>query len=276
MDIIHRVSFNSKKDPDFDQFIRQSQIPYKAILLPGGGSELITFTITESDRNWPRISNLMLQCGAVDLIETIFTDSEIRNAEWLRLKSTFERGYPQPKMNWPIKQSSYQIFCPNCALYQQTQPMRIAKEPYLGNMSFMTLIWTSEILCKPGVATSLQEMGAQGFEVWDVLLHKTSQPVENVRQIFIPTIASPGVVIEDDLQRKTCPVCGVTKYYQHLKGVMNIRRESLPANTDFMLTHEWFGHGYLAWREILVSNRVARFILDKGWKGVRFKVVDLV
>jgi hypothetical protein len=57
---------------------------------------------------------------------------------------------------------------------------------------------------------------------------------------------------------------------------MYLKREALLPDTDFVLTHEWFGHGLLAWREMLVSNRVANLILAKGWSGVRFKVVELV
>jgi hypothetical protein len=57
---------------------------------------------------------------------------------------------------------------------------------------------------------------------------------------------------------------------------MYLKKEAVLPDTEFMLTHEWFGHGLLSWREILVSNRVASRILDKGWQGVRFKVIELV
>lgn len=50
----------------------------------------------------------------------------------------------------------------------------------------------------------------------------------------------------------------------------------MPTDVDFVRTDEWFGSGLIAFREILVSNRVARLILDKGWQGVRMKGVELV
>lgn len=57
---------------------------------------------------------------------------------------------------------------------------------------------------------------------------------------------------------------------------MYVRREAIPEGVDFVRTHEWFGaRSKAAYREILVSNRVARLVLEKGWKGVRFKVVVL-
>ena len=122
----------------------------------------------------------------------------------------------------------------------------------------------------------LESIQARGYEVWHDLIHKTGKPSERVNQLFVSGIALPGVVIDDNLERKICPVCGTTKYHPHVKGPMKLKRESLLPDTDFMLTYEWFGHGLLAWREILVSNRVASLILDRGWQGVRFKVVDLV
>jgi len=97
-----------------------------------------------------------------------------------------------------------------------------------------------------------------------------------VRQLYVPTIANPSVVVEDDLERTICPNCGMTKYHPHMKGMMKIKREALLPDVDFQLTHEWFGHGLLAWRELLVSNRIANLILDKKWEGVRFKVVELI
>ena len=54
-------------------------------------------------------------------------------------------------------------------------------------------------------------------------------------------------------------------------------RNSLARDVDLQLTHEWFGAGSaIAYREILGSNRLARLILDYGWRGVTLKPVQLV
>jgi hypothetical protein len=281
MDIKHRISVNST-EADFLAAIAEMGVEYKLIQLPGNGGNLITILILESDPRWNSVVELVKTqkhfevYGVGDLIETIFSEDEIRKASWLRLISTFEQGYPQPKPHWPIKQLSYDIICPKCAIYRQTHPMRLAKEPNLGRKSFMSLIWAAEIFCTPEVILGLENMQAKGYETWDALIHKTGKPSERVHQLYVPGIASPGVIVDDDLERKICPVCGTVKSYLHVKGKMYLKREALLPDTDFMLTHEWFGHGLLAWREMLVSNRIASLILDKGWGGVRFKVVELV
>lgn len=282
MDIKHRISINSKKDVEFMSVVIELGIDYKGIELPGGVSQLVTFVISESDPRWKTVAKLIKVYkdfdlyGPGDQLETVFSEDEIRKASWLRLISVFEQGYPQPKLHWPLKQLSYEIICPKCAIYKQTHPMRLAKEPSLGKKSFMSLIWAGEILCTPEVIRGLEEMHAKGYEAWDAIIHKTGNPSERVRQLHISGIASPGVVIGDDLERKVCPGCGTTKYYPHVKGIMVLKKEALQPDADFILTHEWFGHGLLAWREMLVSNRIARLILDKGWQGVRFKVVEVV
>lgn len=230
----------------------------------------------ESNPHWTIVSELIRTKGASDLKDTIFSNDEILNSEWLRLVSGFEQGYPQPKSHWPIKQLSYQLLCPECCTYRQTNSMRLAKEPSLGKKSFMSLIWTSEIFCIPGVMSELKKLRAKGFEDWSVVIHKTGLQSGRVRQIFIPGVADPGVIIDDDLERTICPRCNTTKYFPHVRGKMYIKRDALLSDVDFMLTFEWFGHGLLAWREMLVSNRIARLVLAKGWRGIRFKVIDLV
>jgi hypothetical protein len=276
MEIWHRISFNATTKPDFLEAIQGFGVIKKRLELPGGGGTMVYVDIIESNPHWAIVSELVAIRGATDIIETFFTADEIRDAEWLRLVSTFEQGYPQPKPHWPLKQLSFEIICPKCAIYKQTNPLRLAKEPNLGRKSFMSLIWTGEIFCTPEVILGLENIQAKGYEVWDAVIHKTDEPSEKVRQLYVPGIALPGVILDDDLERKICPVCGTTKYYPHVKGPMYLKREALLSDTDFMLTHEWFGHGLLAWREILVSSRIASLVLDKGWGGVRFKVIELI
>jgi len=276
MEILHRISINSKKDAEFMTAIHELQIQHTAIELPGGESSFITFEMTESDPRWNVVADLINMCSAVNIVETIFSEEEIRSAEWLRMICVFEQGYPQPKMSWPFNQPDRELLCPKCAIYRQIAPMHIAREPHLGKKAFMTTIWTHEIFCIPAVFSGFEEIHARGYEAWDVILHKTGETSQKVRQLFVPAIAEPGVVFEDQQKRMKCPECGTVKFTAHMRGILRIRRESLIADTDFMLTNEWFGSGYLAWREIIVSNKVAQLVLDRGWQGIRFKVVEVV
>jgi hypothetical protein len=57
---------------------------------------------------------------------------------------------------------------------------------------------------------------------------------------------------------------------------MHVHREAFPFDTDAIQSHEWFGSGRGAYREIFISRRLARLILDEGWRGVQLKPVELV
>ena len=276
MEILHRITFNVSSKKEFRKVVEDTEIQKKTLQLPGDGGLLVFVDIAESDPKWPEISSLIASIGAADTQDTFFTASEIQTATWLRMVSTFEQGYPQPKMSWPFKQTDRELRCPKCAIYKQIAPMRIAKEPHLGKKAFVHTIWTNEIFCTPEVVRGLEEIQAKGYEVWNIILHKSGQVSEKIRQLYVPSVASPGFIAEEDLGRTLCSECGVTKYNAHMRGIMRIKKEAIVPETDFMLIHEWFGSGYLAWREILVSNRVAKYILDQGWQGVRFKVVELV
>lgn len=73
-----------------------------------------------------------------------------------------------------------------------------------------------------------------------------------------------------------CSVCGITKYNYHNRGYMHIERQALVTDVDFQLTYKWFGSGAFAYREFLISNRVARVILEKGFGRVQWKPIKLI
>jgi hypothetical protein len=273
MEIQHRITFGHKDD--VDDTIENMGLDYKTSPLPGGGY-LIHIDTSESDDRWQEIAALARQKNALDMFDTIFTGEEILTAEWLRLVPVFEQGYPQPQETWTRAHVNYADHCSQCGTYRQVESFRIKKEPNLGKNDFMSLYWTYALFCTPRVVEQLQSHHLEGYEVWDVVLHRREVRSEKVVQLFIPGVADPALVRADDLQREVCPLCHVTKYYPHMRGVMYLKRDALLPGVDLMQTYEWFGSGHSAYREIIVSNRFARLILEQGWKGVRMKVVEAV
>lgn len=280
MEIIHHVSFNTLSSHSMLGAIKDLYLKYKILDLPGGGGQLVIFDISETNPIWNTVFILLKEhigfdiYHSGDIYETYFSDEEIRSAEWLRLIPTFEQGYPQPKGNWPIKQQSLINVCPTCCTYQQNNPIRFYKEPALGQNSFMTLIGVGELFATNDVISNFMRMDAKGYETWNVIINKIGKVSEKVSQLYFPWITKPGLIDREEMRQVNCPNCGTIKYYPHKKGIMKFKREILIPGINFMRTYEWFGVGLFAFREILVSNSIAQLILDKGWKGVRFKVVD--
>lgn len=275
MEIWHRITFGHRDS--VDATIESLNVKHKRSPLPGRGY-LIHVDITESDPRWPQLIALVREKNALDMYDTIFTEPEILSAEWVRIKPVFEQGYPQPEETWVENPLNYENECPKCgAGFRQKAPFRLAKEPRLGKHDFMCLYWTYTLFCTPKVLEALKAHQIRGYEVWQAIIHRISQPSKVVSQLVFPNVAGPGLADVDKLQPETCPRCGITKYAYHKRGYMHLKREALRPDMDVLLTNEWFGSGgYSGFREILISNRLARLILEKGWRGVALKPVEVV
>jgi hypothetical protein len=273
MDIWHRITFSHRDN--VDSTIEALGLKYKKNPFPGEGY-LIHIDIYESAAAWPQIEALVRQKNALDVFDTIFAPEEILHAEWVRLVPIFEQGYPQPYTTWVTNPINYKDHCPACGTFQQAASFRLKKELNLGRKDFVSLYWTYALFCAPYVFDELEAHGIRGYEKWDAIIHKTDVPSQKVSQLYVPTIANPGLVKAEGLRREKCSACGLTKYYPHMKGVMYLAREALVPDTDIIQTHEWFGSGRSAYREVLISNRFAKLILEKGWQGIRLKVVELL
>ncbi|MGB3218578.1 MAG: hypothetical protein WBD79_14365 [Anaerolineae bacterium] len=274
MEIWHRIMFS--KQEAVDNTLDSLGIQYKKSPLPGE-HYVITFEMAESDRRWPQVAELIREKNAPNLYNTAFTPREVQAAEWIRLMPTFEQGYPQPKEGWEL--ATYAHECPQCGVgYRQQAPFHLAKEPRLGRHSFMSLYWAAySVFATPNVLDVLAAQGIRGYERWDALIHRTGQPSQVVSQLFFPIVAGPGLAEEDKLQPETCPQCGLTKYGYHKRGYMRIKRAALRSDVVVQLTHEWIGSGgHSGFREILISNRLARLILENNWHGVSLKPVELI
>ncbi len=277
MEIWHRVAFNGDMKSGFKTVVEKIGIEYGIAPLPNHTTGLVYFDIDESDRRWTQVEELIRAKGASDIYDTLFTTEEILNAEWVRLIPTFEQGYPQPKATWVTNPVNYENACSKCGTgFRQMTPFRLAKEPRLGKNDFMTLYWTYALFATPKVFESLETHEIRGYERWKAIIHKTNQPCQTVSQLYIPHVSNPGLAELDKVQTETCSKCRITKYAPHMRGYMCYSRDALLPDLDIQLTDEWFGSGAFAFREILISNRFARLILDEGWQGMKLKPIRLM
>jgi hypothetical protein len=273
MKIVHRVGFSHRSNvrPILDEL----GVKYQTQDLPGVAAALIYFDIAESDPRWAEVGRLIQTKGASDIFNTTFSTEEILEAEWIRLIPMYERDYPQPEEGW--ERITYETKCPKCgAGYRQKAPFRLAKEPRLGKHDFFSLYWTYTLFCTLRVVESLRAHHIRGYQVWEAILHQTNLPSTIVSQLVFPNVAEPGLADVDKLRPETCAECGITKYAPHLRGYMHLERDALHFDTDAQLTYEWFGSGgHTGFREILISNRLARLILEQRWRGVALKPIEI-
>ena len=273
MDIYHRVTFG--KYDNVDEQLKSIGVKFKKA--EGlQGYYILTLEIYEPDPNWREVNRLVQAHKALDLYDTFFSDEDVLGAEWLRLTPTYEHGYPYPRNKWLDTFYNYEDHCRECGTFRQKSSFFLQKEPSLRKNDFMCLIWTWTFFCRYQVFDQLAQYQVRGYEQWDAIIHSTKQPSAQVAQLIVPQIAQPGLTGVEDLPRVECSTCGITKYHPHLRGVMYLDRTAISRDTDLLQTYEWFGHGHHAHREVLVSQRLAKLALERKWKGIRFKVVELV
>jgi hypothetical protein len=275
MDIFHTIDFKPRDhvEPDLDAL----GIKYRK--LPFGDSYIIRVRLSESASQWAAFQELYRAKGKDDrAYETYFTDEEILSAEWLRLyNNSPEMGYPQPERRWQAEHFNYTDRCPRCGSFRQVSAFFIKAEPKPGKYDFMSLHWTSALFAVPRVFAALEANHIQGYEQWPIFLYQTKEPATTVAQVYIPTVAAPGLVGAEDLDPVTCAACGVLKYNKyHKRGIMYLRRESIPTGVDLFETYEWFGEGYQPRREIIASSRYVKLAYAERWRGLAFKVVEAV
>jgi len=280
MDIYHRISFNGDAYPKIREFIERLGIHYKTAPFPHRppGTGLVYFDIYESNPVWPELSKALQKWPMLDRFDTIFDEEEILAASWLRLVPVKESGYLKPDTpKW--RTLLYEGYCKGCGAYdQQKSPVQMSREPKRPKNSFVSPIGPYVLMCSPEMEESIRAAGIRGYEVWPVLRYRKGEPFEHTVQLYMPHVARPGLTRTEGLSSSRCGVCGRVKYQPHMRGVMYFKREAFVETQDLDMFHsfEWFGSGHAAYREIIISNHFARLILEKGWKGVRMKVIEFV
>lgn len=277
MKITHQFSFRKREQPQLFRMIEKVGIKYNHVRLPN--NEVITLRISEDDPAWPEFKKWTDESNILHGYETRFSDEEILDAEWVRVTSAYAHGYPQPEDSWVTRPNNLTVVCRTCGMYKQVSPFHIKEEPNLRKWQFLSLEWTGGILFTlPLVIGQLEFNEIEGFETWEVIIHKTGLPAKTVKQLFTPITTLAGLIDTSEEPQSICPECGNTKYGYHRRGRMKYRREAMPSSADIVQTFEWFGagQGHFAYKEILISNRFTRLILDNQWKGLELKPIELL
>jgi hypothetical protein len=279
MEIFHQLNFRSDETPRLVELIKEYDLEFNAVDLPNKTGQSIRLRIPESNKAWSLILPWVGNTKIRHHVETYFSEREISEAEWLRVKSVYAHGYPQPEDTWVTRPNNLADVCRICGTYRQVSPFRIKEEPNLGKRQFMSLEWTGGILFTlPLVIERLEANEMKGFETWNAILHRTGLPAKTVLQLFTPIITSAGLIDVSEESASLCPECGKTKFGYHNRGRMKYRREAVPGSADIVQTFEWFGagQGHFAYKEILISNRFARLIIENQWKGLEMKPIELI
>jgi hypothetical protein len=270
MEIVHRIGFNGNEE--IEKSLRELGVEFTISQLPGE-SYLLYLDISESDSKWPEVQKLIAEYEASDMPSTVFTQREILTAKWLILQPDHFSAYPFPESNW-LSTIGY-VGCSHCGVgWKQKHPFRIEKELKFPKYAFTSLFWAYPILVRSDVKNIIVNSAIQGCEFWPLIIAQSGKPSKVVQQLFVPSIARPSAIVQNLPVEKT--KCDHTKYLPVKSGQLSVRGDFLVPDVDFQLTYEWFGSGTKAYREVLVSHKVARMIIRNGWKGVKLYPVKVI
>ncbi len=273
MRVKYRIGFRKSKSQELMAVIEQHNIKHNSRDLPGSTDPLITFDVYDTHVAWETISDLVSKNRISHLHTNVFTKKEIRFAQWCRVKLIHHVGYPQPEDEWLSTRFTYANYDPESRTFShQVEDFRIKQEPRLKNKHFMDLTWPYEIFARIEVIEELKAAKVKGYIARDVLIHDTGKPSKEIQQIVIPKITQANAILKDHPISTSSDK--VIKYMPHTHGILGFTPELLAESVDFVLSKEWFGDKN-AFREILVSQKVANLILDNNWKGISLEPVQI-
>lgn len=279
MRISRHICFRVRLHPAMALYVLRSDIAFEQV----DDTDFIVFDIFEDDPHWPSIQALLEADGDHAIATTIFTKQELKDAEWLTIRSKWHNGYPQPESAFDYREITYDAsqFCRECgAGLVQRDSFRLTKAPKWGTRHFFSLNWVfDELFVDDAARNILDSSGLTGFHFLPAKNKRGTEELPGVHQLAIEALTQPGVVTggRDINKIHTCAVCGRTKYQPTGIGMHVFRREALDGMPDICRTHEDWGSGHGADRLILISQRMYRLIVDNHLdRSLVFEPIQLV
>ena len=297
METFHRICADVERNPQFKTAIDRLQFPYQYTDNIVGKN--VHFEISENHPLWPQIRELATKydafCGMAVRVE--YSRADIAGAAWLGIRATRHRGYPQPEDDYSYAVWDPSGYCDRCGIRTtQRKPFRFKSEPR-GRDSFLQLNWVfDEFFVRPEVRELFEDAGVTGVGYSPCIHHSSGRRLESLSQLLILNVLPQGLV-STELNTVTCkpnneegpitamggrlrypddyPYCGRVKYHWPLLGRTTYAAEIFRDAPDIVKSHEWFGSGGSASREVVVSQKICKLIIDHKLRGLSFVPVAL-
>jgi len=272
MRIRHRFGYQSNSI-DIVGFLRSHNIKFTE------GELVSTLDIFEDDVDFNAINEFFSSYGVYPLSEAVFTYSELSNAQWLSVRSTWRNGYPLPRDNMGYRNTTYNAdhYCDKCgAGLIQKESFVLAKEPDWSTRNFLMLNWIHDELFMSQKATDrLCDSGYTGFQAMDVC-SKAGAAMQKTKQMFIANVLSGGLCDTSVSSTQICEKCGGRRHMLKISLVKYEREAFENTPYDVVKSAEQFGEITCS-RMIFMSQRLYQLIISaKLNRGLVFEPIELV
>lgn len=276
MEIKKHIVFSEVKAPELYVYLKANAIPFKE------GSIICTLDLMESSPHWIFVSECVSRGKLNCQSETIFTNTELDNAQWLRVRSKWRNGYPQPEKGFGYESITYcgDKICSECGCgLQQVDAFRLKQQPKWGRRHFMVLNWVDDELFVSPTAQGVLRNSVSGIEFAQVRNKTGKETLDGMSQMKISHILPEGMVEEcaPIRQRHVCPCCGTVKYVLTGIGKLAWRKEIFDGAPDIVKSGEMFGSGHFATRLIFIRQSVYQLIRQNQLdRDLVFEPIDLI
>lgn len=277
MEIKRHICFTEKNVPQLLPYLKENNIAYKI------APSFFTLDIYESSQHWGVILDFIRDKEVFSISETVFSKQELKNAEWLSVRSKWRFDYPQPENAFGYESVTYtkNYHCQECGVgLVQVDSFRMKKMPVRSNRHFLMLNWVDdELFVSEAVKQLFQNEGISGITFRDVKDKTGSLSFAEFYQLNISSFVAHGLQEAQSCIRAAlrCQNCGAVKYHPNGRGQYIFNREIFENVPDIVKTSDWFGWGHSASHLILVRQSVYQLLKANHLeRGLIFEPIKLL
>lgn len=270
MKIIHRIGLRATSSQRRELERLGLSLP-PGLAIPGGGDPLLAFDVTEDHPAWSELKALLCEWGESEgVVRTEFTKSELAKAAWLELTPAWHHGFPQPNQDvFGYRGATYDLsgWCEHCGVgLRQKAPFQMTGEPKWGRNSILQLNWVfDEFFVTP-------DLWASVFRPAGVAFMPVLDPGGAELRTVVQLVVEEGVEVETNgLVSRLCSWCGRIKFEPVPRGEFPALRAKPAA--PIAKTSDYFGSGFQADRRVLISQNLAKILLDMRVRGLSLRPV---
>jgi hypothetical protein len=225
----------------------------------------------------------------------LYSDDELLAAEFLRMKSGYYWGYPQPENKYEQLCYDHSSACPKCGNgAKRMKPFVLKAAPKLRKVDMVTLNWVLQDIVSVRLVNVIKEEKLTGCAFWPLIMRRTKQPIQGWKELVyeneLPPMSSRTVFpivanepIEDKLRAEmeqhgisNPPLCECGRLGRSVPDTICYDRKDIGQFADFNRTHEWLGGGYTTYQCHIVSSCVYRLFHKNSIRHASFEPVRII